>query len=251
MNKKLVAVGFLLCLACFVVIQTARAQTVTPGVKAGDDFTFTTFSYWTSSSALDSIPQDLITANQTTSIDVRISSANDTYITTFTASYFTSGAPQAARGTVNIQTGNITDGGFAAIIGANLNQGDLIHPLGTDAITINDTVTMNGRPTNEIIINLYNSTNGVTLSDDRFFDQATGMLVQETQKSVDDGTVSGDASTSSLTLQLKYSPWNPEPVVTTPEFPPALALSIIVGATTLVVIGLKKKHLILTPVVKA
>jgi len=110
---------------------------------------------------------------------------------------------------------------------------------------------MNGRPTNEIIINLYNSTNGVTLSDDRFFDQATGMLVQETQKSVDDGTVSGDASTSSLTLQLKYSPWNPEPVVTTPEFPPALALSIIVGATTLVVIGLKKKHLILTPVVKA
>ncbi len=250
MNKKLIAVSFLLCLACFAVIQTSRAQT--PGVKAGDEFIYTTFSFWSSSSALDSIPQDLITANQTTSIDLRISDANDTFVTTFTATYFTSGQPSAARGTVNVQTGDVTDGGFAAIIGANLKAGDRIHPLGADTITINNTITMNNRPTNEIIIIVTNSTTGFTQTYDRYFDQATGIIVQEIQKTVDDGSVSNDASTSSLTTQIKYSPWNPQPVTTTtPEFPPVLALSIIVGATTLAAIGLKKKHLITAPAVKA
>ena len=249
MNKKLIAVSFLLCLACFVVIQTAKAQT--PGVKSGDEFIYTEFSHWSSANALDSIPQDLITANQTSSIDVRIGNVNDSVVSTFTATLFNSGEPTATEGTVNVQTGNITDGGFAPIIGANLKAGDRIHPLGLDTITINNTITMNNRHTNQIIITVTNSSSGVTLTVDRYFDQATGILVKEIQTSVDDGSVSNDASTSSLTIQIEYSPWNRQPIPTTPEFPPVVALSVIVGATTLVVIGLKKKHLITTPVIKA
>ena len=243
MNKRLISVMFLLCLAFFMVIQTARAQTITPGVKTGDDYIYTIISSWSSSNPYDSIPQDLVTANQTSSFEVRISDANDTYVTTFTATYYTDGTTNAARGTLNVQTGETTDGGFPAIIGANLNPGDKIHPS-ADAITINDTVIMNSRPTNEININFYNSSSGLTSSDDRFFDQATGMLVKEIESSIDGGAVSGYTGTSTVTTQIKSSPWAPAATVTTPEFPPIFALSIIITATTLAIIAFKKKHVI-------
>jgi len=246
MNKQLIVATLLICLVSLMVVGTARAQTtVTPGVNVGDDYWYTTSSYWTSSNASASIPQDLVTANQTLSFEVRISDTNDTYVTTFTAIYYTSGNPDAARGALNIQTGAVTDAGFPAIIGANLTAGDLIHPLGSDGITINQTVSMNGRPTNQIYISYYNQTDGVTSSADRYFDKQTGILVQETDSDVDDGTVSGSTSTSILTTTLRSSPWAPV-TVPTPEFQPIFALPIFMGATLFAVIAIKKKWINLT-----
>jgi hypothetical protein len=245
MKKRLIAIMLLLCLAVLTVtlVETARAQSYIPGVQLGDDFYFSTYSYWSSTDAYASIPSDLVTANQTLAIEVRISDANQTTVTTFTASYYTNANPVAARGTVNILTGDTTDGGFPAILAANLTAGQLIHPSGSDGITINDTLTMNTRPTNHIGISVYNATSGVTATNDRYFDQVTGMLVQEIQTQVDSGAVSGTSTTIKITTQIKSSPWNPQNVPV-PEFPPILAIPIFIGATTLIVIGLKKKHLI-------
>ena len=193
----------------------------------------------------------LQTVNDTVSVEVRIADVNDSFVTTFTATYYADRGPDAGRGTVNVNTGEITDSGYAAIIGANLNAGQLIHPQASDGIYINQTVTMNNRPTNEIYRSVYNATDGYTSSDDQFFDQATGILVKEVITSSDDGSVSGYTSTTSQTIELKSSPWDVE-TVPTPEFPPILALPIFIGATTLILIALKKKHMIVgTPAVKA
>jgi len=254
MKKGLIVLTLLLCFGAFAVtiVGTVRAQTsVTPGVHIGDDYFYTTYSNWVSSNSYDSIPTDLQTVNQTISVELRISDVNDSFVTTFTATYLPNNQPEAARGTVNVNTGAITDGGFAAIIGANLNAGQIIHPQASDGIYINQTTTMGGRATNEIYISVYNATSGITSTSDRYFDQATGVLVQEVESSVDDASVSGYTSSSSVTMILKSSPWN-EQTVPTPEFSPILALPIFIGATTLILIALKKKHMIVGhPAVKA
>ena len=246
MRKGLIVLTLLLCLTAFTItLVNVHGQTtlVTPGVKAGETYFFTTFSNWASSSAYDSIPTELQSVNQTQAIEVRISNANDSFVDTFTATYFYNQGPSAGRGSTNVNTGAVSGAGFAAIIGGNLKQGDYIHPL-ADAIYINQTKTgSDGRPVNEIIISEYNATIGVTSTSDRYFDQATGMLTYDLESTVDGGTISGTTSTESITVQLKSSPWNPQ-TVPTPEFQPIFALPIFIGAATLVLIALKKKHMI-------
>ncbi len=247
MNKQLIVITLLFCLASLMVIQAARAQpTLLPGVVPGEEFTYLTSSYWTSANAYTSIPQDALSANQTQSIEVIISDANDTYITTFTATYYYSGMPSAYRGSVDIQTGGTVGSPWPAVIAANLTAGDLIHPLGSDEITINQTLTMNGRVTNQIYFNIYNATNGITTSVNRYFDQQTGMLVKEVDSSVDDGSVSGYTSTDAESTTLEYSPWNPAPlptatpkpnVTSNPTANPGWIYAVVVAVVVVVVIG--------------
>ena len=257
MKKGLIVLTLLLCFAAFTVTlaETVTAQTpVIPGVKIGDIFWYTTYSNWQSSNPYDSIPTDLQTVNQTISMEVIMSDVNDTYVRTFSATYYLNENPNAGRGTVNIQTGEVTDAGFPAIIGGNLVAGQIIHPFGSDGIYINNTIALpsnNNRPTNQISISVTNATSGLTSSSDRYFDQATGILVQETESTIDSGTVSGYTGTTQVTMVLKSSPWDPQ-TVPTPEFPPIIALPIFIGATTLILIALKKKHMIAgNPAVKA
>ena len=246
MRKGLIVLTLLLCLTAFTItLANVHGQTtlVTPGVHAGEIYIYTTYSTWSSSNAYDSIPTDLQSINQTQAIEVRISNSNDSYIDTFTATYYYNQAPSAGRGSTNVNTGAVSDAGFAAVIGGNLKQGDYIHPL-ADGIYINQTKTgSDGRPVNEINISEYNATIGVTSTSDRLFDQATGMLIYDLESTVDGGTVSGTTSTEAITVQLKSSPWNPQ-TVPTPEFQPIFALPIFIGAATLILIALKKKHMI-------
>jgi hypothetical protein len=243
MRKGLIVLTLLLCLTAFT-ITLVNVHGQTPGVHSGDIYIYTTFSSWSSSSAYDSIPEVLQTINQTKSIEVRISNANDSFVDTFTATYYYNEGPSAARGSTNIKTGAIYSSPFAAIIGSNLKQGDFIHPS-ADGIYINQTKTgSDGRPVNEIFISKYNATIDVTLTSNRLFDQATGMLTYDLESTVDGGTVSGTRSTEAVTVQLQYTPWNPQPTPSVPEFQPIFALPIFIGAATLVLIALKKKHMI-------
>jgi hypothetical protein len=247
MRKELIALTLLLCLTAFTItLVTVNGQTTlaTPNVKPGDTFIYTTFSTWASSDNYASIPATLQSVNQTQAIEVRISNANDSFVDTFTATYYYNQGPIAGRGSTNVNTGEFTNAGFPAIIGGNLNQGQIIHPLAADGIYINQTKTgTDGRPFNEIYISEYNATIGVTSTSDRYFDQATGMLTYDLESTVDGGAISGTTSTEAVTLLLKSSPWNPQ-TVPTPEFQPIFALPIFIGAATLVLIVLKKKHMI-------
>jgi hypothetical protein len=256
MNKRLIAITLLLCFAALTVtsINTSKAdQSFVPGVNPGDQFWYTEYSRWTSSDNYASIPTDLVQANQTAYTEVIMSNVNTTTATTFTAIYYTDNTQLALRGSTNILSGDVTDNGFPAIIAANLTAGQIIHPLGSDGITINETMTKDGRQTNRIYITRYNATTGLTASDDRYFDQITGMLVEEIASQNDAGAVSGVVETQSVTTTIVSSPWDPHTITPpTPEFPLILAIPIFIGATTLVVIALKKKHIFAgQPIIKA
>jgi hypothetical protein len=69
------------------------------------------------------------------------------------------------------------------------------------------------------------------------------MLVLDVESTVDGGAISGKTSTESVTVQLKSSPWN-KVDVPVPELQPIFALPIFIGAATIVLIALKKKHMI-------
>ena len=256
MNKRLIVITLLLCFAALTVtgVNTSKAeQSLVPGVNQGDGFWYTEYSHWVSSDKYASIPTDLVTANQTAYTEVVMSNVNTTTVTTFTALYYTDNTQQAYRGSTNILTGDVTNSGFPAIIGANLTAGQIIHPSGSDGITINETITKDSRQTNRIYITRYNATNGITASDDRYFDQITGMLVEEIESQSDGGAVSGTIETQSVTTNIVSSPWDPHAITPpTPEFPPILAIPIFIFATTLLVIALKKKHLFAgQPMIKA
>jgi hypothetical protein len=237
MNKRMITITLIVCLASLIVLNTIRAQTVTPGVTPGQTYTYRVTSHWSSSDAYARIPQDLLDINNTDTIEVRISNVNETSVNTFTATYFNNGTgPIAARGTVNVQTGEST-GGFVAIIGGDLAAGQRIHPAGSDTITINYTSSRTyesgPRQTNEIQIIVRNATAGATSTVDRFFDQVSGMLVESTESSQTDSP----ASSSSVTWRIISSnAWS------IPEFPAILTLPIVMLAASIALIAYKRKH---------
>jgi len=237
-TTRLLIAGILLLLISPTMVQLTMAST--PGVIMGNDFTYDVAAYWRSNELNGTIPTDLIEINQTTSIEVRIYNVSDTNITTFTALYYKNGTADSKLGTVNIDTGeSYSAGAFALIIGANLTQNQLIHPLGNDNIFINQTIirSYNGvdRETNRVYIKYENTTDGTSASADRYFDKITGMLVELNETT----TLSNPTTTTIVSWKLKDSN-----VWTVPEFPSTIVLSLVVIATTIAIIAFKKKHAI-------
>lgn len=237
LNKRLLAtLAVILCIVS-LAISTVKGQTIVPGVAPGDDFDYHTTSYWTSSDSYASIPSGLIDINQTLHAEVRISTVNATNIDTFSAYYAANGTAFSGRGNINLLTGT-SYGDFVAIIGANLNAGDKIHPDGTDGVTIKETVDRSyesgTRSTNHISNSVRNDTAGYTATRDLYFDKATGMLVEQVERT----DVDNPRSTTIVTWKIvSASVWS------IPEFPVIIALPAFLIATSLAVIAYKKKHI--------
>ena len=85
------------------------------------------------------------------------------------------------HGFIDVDTG-VSYGAFAALIAGSLNAHEVIHPLGADGITINETVIKTyqsgNRDTNRIVTEYRNATTGTTRRVDRYFDKQTGILVE-------------------------------------------------------------------------
>jgi hypothetical protein len=242
MIKRLFIVAFLLVLLSFTMFGRTWAQVLTPGVNMGDTFIYGVTAFWSSNDEYASIPLDLVDINQTESIEVRISNVADANVTTFVALYFKNGTADADRGLVDLDTG-VSYGSFVAIIGANLNANDVVHPLGTDAITINETVIKSyesgNRETNRIIIEYTNATTGTTGRVDRYFDKATGILVESHETEI----ISDSDSETTTTVSWEIKESN---VWVIPEFPSALILPLVMIVTMIAVIAYKKKNASIT-----
>ena len=237
LNNRLLAAGLIFCIAALTFIGTAKGQTITPGLIAGGNFDYHVTSSWTSSDAYAYIPTDLLDINQTSHVEVRIGGVNTTNVETTSIYYYQNGTAFLLRGNVNLQTG-LSYGDFVAIIGANLNSGDKIHPSGDDAITIKETVSRTyesgSRQTNHISTSVRNDTTGYTATRDQYFDQATGMLVEEVTRTV----VDSPASTTTVTWKINSS--NIEGWVI-PEFPALIAVPIFMIAVAVSAVALRKK----------
>jgi hypothetical protein len=237
MNKRLLVITFLLCLVFFAMFKAALGQTIIAGVNNGDSFTYHLSSYWTSSDPFASIPASLLNYNHTAAVEVRIDNVIGSDIAILIVTYFSNGSdPIPLMGSVNLQSGE-SYGGFSAIISSYLVEGERIHPLGPDTITINQTVTKNfesgSRQTNRIHITARNETIGATSSVDRYFDKVTGILVESTDETSYDNPSEKAVITWTLVASSVWS---------IPEFPVILALPIVMVVTAFAVIAYKKKY---------
>jgi hypothetical protein len=237
MINRLTTAALLLVFLSFTMVTSTRALVYTPGVTPGGDFFYGITAFWSSTDEYASIPPEVLNVNQTESFEVRISNVTGSNITIFWALYFKNGSnPIADRGLVDIDTG-VSYGGFAAIIAGNLNAHEVIHPLGADGITINETVIRTyesgNRETNRIVIETRNATTGVTGRVDRYFDKETGILVESHET-----TTSADLKTTTVeTWKLKETNgW------VVPEFPSVLILPLLMAITIIAAIAYKKKH---------
>jgi hypothetical protein len=232
--KRIATVALLVIFLSSIMVASTRALILTPGVEPGLSFAYDVTAFWSSSDEYASIPSDLIEVNKTETFEVRIHNVTDSNVTTFIAVYYKNGTADSEYGLVNVDTGD-SYGSFAAIIAANLNAHDLIHPLGGDGITINETVTKayesGNRETNRIVIESTNATTGVTGRVDRYFDKALGILVEEHET-----TTSADETTA-VTWKIKETnAW------VIPELPSVLVLPLLMAITMIAAIAYKKKH---------
>ncbi len=235
LKNRLLVIGLILCITSLALFGTVNAQTITPGVSPGMVFDYHVSSYWVPSDAYDSMPQDLVELNQTSHIEVRISTVNETNVSLSIPYYFKNDTAFMSKGNVNLLTGEYY--GFAAIIGANLNVGNRIHPNGADSLTILDAATRNyesgPRETNHLQITESNTS--YTGTRDLYFDKATGMLVEQ----VDQTAQTGSSGVTRITWKLD-STFNIEGWVV-PEFPVVAVIPVFLLIAAFAAIAYKKK----------
>jgi hypothetical protein len=240
LNKRLLAVGLTFFVAIIMLSGTIQAQTITPGVEPASVFDYHVSSYWTSSDAYASIPDDLTQVNQTSHVEVRIATVNATTIETSTPYYFYDEQPILERGYINLHTGE--GAGFQAIIAANLTVGDRIHPDGDDTLTVLDTTTRNyesgSRETNHVRIVDNNET--YTASRDLYFDKATGILVEQVDRTETNDPASVAQITWKLDSTLYVENW------TVPEFPVITMVPFFLLAAAFVAVAYKKNKIFKT-----
>ena len=236
--KRLIAVALLLMFSSSVMVASTRALVLTPGVEISMVFLYDVSAYWSSNDEYASIPAEIMEYNKTETFEVRISNVNGSNVRIFWAMYWKNDSYVGDYGIVDIDTGD-GYGPFAAIVAANLNAGELLHPLGSDGITINETVIKSyesgNRDTNRVLLEYYNSSIGASERDDLYFDRALGILVEshETVTYTDGDTT----TTTRVSWRLKETnTW------TIPEFPSVLILPLLMAVTMIAAFAYKKKH---------
>ncbi len=181
LGNRLLAVSAILCVMLLVFAGFGQAQPISSGVRGGMSFFYYVTSYWTSADTYASIPLDFIVVNQTSCIEIKIGAVNTTSVETVTICYYIDGATDFERGSTNLYTG--VGSGFVGIIGANLKEGDRVHPDGEDTLKILDTTLRNYdsgiRATNHVRIIDNNPTDGYKATRDLYFDKETGILVEQ------------------------------------------------------------------------
>jgi hypothetical protein len=223
------------------IINVAAAQDIVAGVKPGDKFTYTvTGSYPTDHASLD-IPQEVFDAHATDYFEVVISSVSGLDVGYTWSWHFNNGsAPVGDSSSVNLET-TANTGPFWAIVSANLNTTQRIHPhFGPDRSVFNQTVkytyTNYTRETNRLQLE-FAYQNNVTLATytentDTYFDKQTGMLVQLT----DESDYLNPAYTTIITWKLRETnAWSSSSPGSFP-IEPFFTLPVIIATVTVVVI---------------
>jgi hypothetical protein len=237
--KRVYTVAILLTLLSSVMVGSARALVLAPGVELSMVFCYDITGSWSSSDEYASIPAEIVEYNRTETFEVRISNVTGSNVKLFWAIYFMNESYFGDYGLVDVDTGD-GYGSFVQIIAGNLNEGNLIHPLGSDEITINQTVIKSyesgNRETNRILLEYYNATTGATERDDLYFDKALGILVESHETvSYSDGD---STTTTTVSWEIKSSnAW------VIPEFPSVVILPLLMAVTMVAAIAYKKKQL--------
>jgi hypothetical protein len=224
MRRKFALIGTLAALAMLSIsaqLASLRVQAVTAGVQTGNYFGYKVGSA-SGTSELRGVDNFTITISNVTGSVVNFQEAR----------WYPNGTQINTPGFVDLATGNSS--GSWILINANLGVGDPVYPGWP--IWPNETVNMNGRPTDHTILNNASNIGGQQGNStiDIFCDQATGATVNVS------AIFTGLQSNSSNSFSYSLIATNVWTIV--PEFSP-IALAIIMStltATTVAIVYRRK-----------
>lgn len=206
------------------------AQGVTAGVQVGNYFTYKV-NYASSSGTLygvDNFTETVIQVNETLGYHVVWYSE---------LLHFSNGAKETNSGSVILENGGNMESSDTAQEGlffsANLQVGDPITPVST--FRVNETISVNGRPTNHASGDSSYSVSNITITRtyEYYIEQVTGAVVNETGSAA----VTGQPTTSYSFSLIATNVWN-----VVPEFSPiALTLTMLLLTASAAIIISRRK----------
>jgi hypothetical protein len=239
MNMKLTVAIPLLILLCFGIAAQTFAQTRAPGVKAGDYLTFSITTRWNSSNSSLTVPDPLVGINNTDYFKVSVSDVTAFNVTATNIWRFKNGTELPSLVILDTDTGSMYYmNGYQGFFDANLGAGDLLHPSGSDLITINQTISREyagaKRDINVVTLSapIVNNATNVTLGREEvnfYIDKATGVLVE-----LFDTTEYFDPTETGSTIWLltETNLWT----VSAPQLELPLPLPIIVAIVAVIIV---------------
>jgi hypothetical protein len=195
MNKKFAIVLFLaiLCLST----NAYATQPVVSGVKAGDSFSYSINTHWsTTNLSLTSPPEYLVYNNQTKFYNVTVLYVEDVNVVAMNLWEDNNGAQQLSRVDLNIDNGTVyfVSGkmSFLGFFPADMNVGDLLRPSGNSSLSVNSTETWEyssgKRDTNVVSFSYqvrdYSNSSIGTETITYYIDKATGVMVKRIDSTV-------------------------------------------------------------------
>ena len=138
--RKTAIALFILSLLCLNLFGGALSQSITPGVSAGNTFTYSVKGLWSSNDSNATISESILQLNKTDYIRVTITNVSESDVNMHILWRFINGTESEIDDEINVATGIYTRW-FWAVFPANLNAGDRIHPHGPDRTTVNASYT--------------------------------------------------------------------------------------------------------------
>ncbi len=248
--KKTLFFGFIiLCVVFFGSFSMALGEMMsTVGVASGDVFRYGYTGYFNSNDPQAAPPASLSLINQTDYFMINVTGVSGASVNFETMLRGLNGSSNLGVCSMNVGTGMASISGYGGpssasnfyFMARNVGMMGRMFPSSLVSPTINDTSMMSytggSRLTNHFATNENNTLIGVYNNLDIYYDQATGMMVQWCQETLQ---TSGTTQTNS-TQMMKITSSN---VWTIPEFPTSVvAPTLIVAASVsvLVVLGIAK-----------
>jgi hypothetical protein len=246
--QKILLLGFIiLCVVFLGSFSMAFGEMMfTVGVASGDVFRYGYTCYFNSNDPYAVLPASFSWINQTDYFMINVTGVSGASVNFGTMLRGLNGSSSLGVCSMNVGTGMASISGYGGpndassfyFMARNVGMMGRMFPSAVVSPTINDTLMMpyagGSRLTNHFVTNT--TQNGMTVNSDFYFDQATGMMVQWREETVQ---TSGTLQTNSIQMMKITS----SSVWAIPEFPTSsiVPVFIVVGSVSvLVVLGTAK-----------
>ena len=215
------------------------------GVANGDVFRYSYTCYFNSNDPHAVPPSSFSTINQTNYFMINVTGVSDSSVNFNTILLDVSGSSHLGVCSMNVGTGVASTSGYAGptdasnfyFMARNVGMMGRMFPSSLVSPTINGTLMMNYAGMSRLTNHLTTSTNqnGTSVNSDYYFDQATGMMVQWRQQSI-------QTSNNFVTNSTQIMKINSSSIWVVPEFPVPMIVPIfvVVALVLLVSLGIAK-----------
>jgi hypothetical protein len=241
MNKLLVLQLTSVCLFCLLVLSSpVYCQSIDVGVTKGDSFTYASSYLWIATNSSKPVPAEAIEANQTSQIQIIVTSVSGSLVNATKTYRFQNGTSQTVDGYADFSSGDNEEVGAFFFVNPNLSIDDKVYPSGLYADIINQTLqrTVAGSE-REVVLDSstfkfeYGNPSQVVSSQiDYYFDRQTGACVEQREQTTITDKATGQSETSISLVELKQTNlWGSNATVPLP-----ILLTLVLVVVFLVVI---------------